>query len=363
MMPFYGELFGNPSSSHWAGRLVAPHLTAARQRVADMIGASPSEIFFTAGGSEGDNLAIRGALQSAGAGSHVITTTVEHPAVHSTCRILGASGYGCTFVEVGPEGDVNPDDVMAAVTDRTALISVMLANNETGVMNSIAEIAREAGKRGILVHTDAVQAVGKIPVNVRELGVDILTASGHKFNAPKGVGFQYVREGVNLAPVITGGHQEGGLRAGTENVAGIAGIAKACEIAMSGMHERMKAIGALRDRLESGLRRMVPQTHVNGGGAKRIYNTSNISFKYIEGEALMALLDSKGIAVSTGSACSSGSMEPSRVLTAMKLDPLCSRGAIRFSLGYGTTDADIDYCLEVIPELALRLQGMSPFGG
>jgi cysteine desulfurase len=361
MLPFLGGDFGNPSSSHWAGRGVSGHVDRAREQVASLINARPSEVVFTSGGSEGDNMAVKGMAMLKGRGCHVVTTTVEHPAVYSTCRYLERYGFYFSYVPVGETGRVDPEAVRAAIREETVLISVMYANNETGTLNPMEEIASIARERGVVLHTDAVQAVGKVPLDVRGLGVDILTASGHKYNAPKGVGFQYVREGLDLFPLISGGHQERGLRAGTENVPGIAALGKASEVAGEGIEERRRAIGALRDRLEQGILEQVPETVVNGSAGHRTYNTSNISFRHIEGDALMALLDREGIAVSTGSACTSESTEPSRVLTAMGLEPLRSRGAIRFSLGLGTTEEDVDYCLEVLPPLARRLQEMSPY--
>lgn len=361
MLGLLAEGFGNPSSLHWAGREAAPHVVRARNLCARLVGASPEEIVFTSGGSEGDNMAIKGALMKSGRGSHCITSEVEHPAVYSTCKFLETFGFEMTFVKVDRGGVVDPEDVRRAMRPETALVSIMLANNETGALNPVSEITAIARDRGALMHTDAVQGVGKIPVDVNGLGVDMLTSSGHKFGAPKGVGFQYVRKGVEIYPLISGGHHEHGLRAGTENVPGIAAIGAASEAAMNGMEMRMERIGSLRDRLERGLIESVPGAQINGDSSRRIYNTINISFRGLEGEALMALLDSEGIAVSTGSACSSG--EPSRILGAMGVDALCSRGALRLSLGHDTTDEDIDYVLEVLPRLAKRLLSMSTVPG
>ena len=362
MLPFMGDLFGNPSSGHWAGREVAHRIAEARESAARLIGADPEEIVFTSGGTESDNWAILGALRDR-PGSHIITSSVEHPAVFNACQEMETAGHELTVVDVDRYGQVSPEAIRGAIRENTALITVMLANNETGTINPIREISTIARERGILMHTDAVQAVGKVPLDVRELDVDILSASGHKFNAPKGIGFQYVRNGVELKPLIVGGHQERGMRSGTENVIGIAGLGKACEVAMRDMPGKDRDIRALRDKLEKGLRDAVPETEVNGHPTERIYNTLNISFKYIEGEALLSMMELEGIAVSTGSACSAGSTEPSRILKAMKLDPLCSRGAIRFSLGLGTTEDDIERCLRFIPPIALRFQEMSPFSG
>jgi len=362
MLPFLGEKFGNPSSSHWAGKEVRPHLEEARKKAAALINAEPNEIIFTGGGSEGDNLAIKGILmKNIKKGGHVITTTVEHPAVIRTCRYMEKLGFEATYLLVDDYGMLDPDDVKKAIRKDTLLISVMYANNETGNIYPIKEIARIANEREIPFHTDAVQAVGKIPIDVKELGADLLSASGHKFNAPKGVGFQYIKRGLELEPLITGGHQEKGLRAGTENIPGIVALGKACEIAKRDIPEKQAEMGRLRDKLEREILKRIPQTVINGHKENRIYNTSNISFKYIESEALLVLLDMQGIAVSTGSACSSDFSEPSHVLQAMHLDPLCSRGALRLSLGLGNTEDEVDYVLEVLGPLVERLRGISPY--
>jgi cysteine desulfurase len=360
MLPFLGEHFGNPSSSHWAGQAVAAPLKEARERCAALVNAAPPEIVFTSGGSEGDNMAIKGIAMRHGKRGHIVTSTIEHSAVGKTCRLLEDFGFAVTYVPADRFGMVSARAVAAALRDDTVLVSIMLANNETGTINPVAEIASLCRARGITVHTDAVQAVGKIPLDVRALGVDMLTASGHKYNAPKGVGFQYVRGGVEILPLISGGSQERGLRAGTENVAGIVALGTASAIAMREMEERRRMIGALRERLERGLIEGIPHTVLNGHPTERVYNTANLSIKYIEGEALMALLGLEGIAISTGSACHSETSEPSHVLTAMGLDPLCSRGALRFSFGFGLSEGDIDHCLAIIPPLARRLQEMSP---
>lgn len=362
MLPFLSEHFGNPSSAHWAGRDVRDHVEEARAKVARFIGAKPQEIFFTAGGSEGDNMAIKGILMGhIERGGHVVTTSVEHPAVLKTCRFMRRFGFEVTEVAVDGRGMVDPDDVKKAIRDDTRLVSVMYVNNETGNVFPVREICEIAHGLGVPVHTDAVQAMGKIPVDIGELGVDLLTASGHKFNSPKGIGFQFIREGVNVLPLVSGGHQEGGFRAGTECVHGIVAIGKACEVLGREMRQGGSAVGRLRDRLERAILAEVPETVLNGHPTMRACNTANISFKYVEGEALLMLLDAEGIAVSTGSACASGTSEPSHVLTAMGLEPLCSRGAIRFSLGLGNDDEDIDYCLDAIRSRAVTLLKMSPF--
>lgn len=360
--PFLNEKFGNPSSIHWAGREVRAYVEEAREKVANLVNADPSEIIFTSCGSEGDNMAIKGVLMgNLNKGRHIVTTVVEHPAVYRTCKFLEEFNFEVTYVPVDSYGMVDPDNIRKAIKKDTVLISVMYANNETGNLFPIREIAQIAKERDIVFHTDAVQVVGKTPIDVKELGVDILTASGHKFNAPKGIGFQYIRKGVKVLPLISGGHQERELRAGTENMLGIVAIGEASRIAKEEMEEKSKYIGYLRDKLEKGILNTIPDTVINGHPEKRLYNTTNISFKYIEAEALLVMLDMNGIAVSTGSACSSGATEPSYVLQAMNLDPLCSRGALRFSLGYGNTEEDVDYCLSVLPPLVEKIRKMSPF--
>ncbi len=362
MEPFLCEKFGNPSSAHWAGKDVRGHIDEARARVAALINAEPSEIIFTSGGSEGDNLAIKGVLfRNLKKGGHIITTAVEHPAVIRTCQQMERFGFEVTYAVVDEYGRLDPREIEKAIRKDTLLISVMYANNETGNLYPVREIAAIARERGVIFHTDAVQVVGKLPVDVKELGVDLLSASGHKFNAPKGVGFQYVKKGLELMPLISGGHQERGYRAGTENVPGIVAIGKACEIAKDTMAGKSARIGALRDRLENAILERIPDTVVNGNREDRIYNTANVSFKYIESEALLVMLDLNGIAVSTGSACSSEFSEPSHVLQAMHLDPLCSRGALRMSLGLGNTREEVDHVVEALVGLVERLRQMSPF--
>ncbi len=360
IMPFLTDGFGNPSSTHWAGLEVASHIDRAREHVARLIGAKPEEIVFTAGGSEGDNMALKGVLMRVGKGAHCVTSEVEHPAIHSTCQLLEGYGFECTYVPVDKYGIVSPQEVQKAMRPETVLVSIMYANNETGAINPLAEISDIVRRYGALMHSDAVQCVGKIPVNVDALGVDMLTSSGHKFNGPKGVGFQYVREGVELVPLISGGSQEFGVRAGTENVPGIVGIGAACRVAMREMRKRHDELGAMRDRLEQGILEAVPGVKVNGHPDRRVYNTLSMSFPGIEGEALMTLLNQEGIAVSTGSACDSDSGKPSRVLGAMGFDAVRARGTLRISLGHGNSEDDIDYVLEKLPPLANRLIEMSP---
>lgn len=362
MLPFLSESFGNPSSIHWAGREVKAFVEEAREKAAKLINAEPSEVIFTSCGSEGDNMAIKGILMgNLKKGRHMITTIVEHPAVYNTCRFLEEFDFEVTYLPVDNYGMIDIDDFKKAIRKDTVLASVMYANNETGNIFPVEEIAKVAKENDIVFHTDAVQVAGKIPLDVKKLNIDLITISGHKFNAPKGVGIQYVRKGLKILPLISGGHQERGLRAGTENMAGIVALGKACELALNEMTEKTQKIKDLRDKLENGILERVPDTVINGHPEKRLYNTTNISFKYIEAEALLVMLDMNGIAVSTGSACSSGATEPSHVLTAMNLDPLCSRGAIRFSLGYGNTEEDVDYCLDILPPLVEKIRKMSPF--
>ncbi|MDA8156913.1 MAG: aminotransferase class V-fold PLP-dependent enzyme [Actinomycetota bacterium] len=368
MLPFLAAAgrFGNPSSLHWAGREAREAVERARQSVAALIGAGPDEIFFTSGGTEGDNTAVKSVLFSSmkktGRRGHVVTTAIEHPAVLHVCRQMEELGFGAAYAPVDGQGMASPDDVKSAIGPDTVLVSVMYANNETGNILPVSEMARAAHEKGVIFHTDAVQAVGKAPINVKEIGADILTASGHKFGAPKGIGFQYVRRKVQpeIWPLIAGGGQEKGLRGGTENVPGIIALGKACEIAQREMAAKAERIKKLRDRLEDSILKNIPETVLNGHREKRIYNTSNISFKYIEADAILTMLDMKGIAVSTGSACSSGDSEPSHVLTAMGLGPVRSRGALRFSLGHDNTEEDVDYCIEALAPIVERLLAMSP---
>ncbi|MDA8172989.1 MAG: aminotransferase class V-fold PLP-dependent enzyme [Nitrospiraceae bacterium] len=368
MLPFLAAdgRFGNPSSLHWAGREAREAVERARQSVAALIGAWPDEIFFTSGGTEGDNMAIKGVLFSSmkktGKLGHVVTTAIEHPAVLHVCRQMEEQGFGAAYAPVDGQGMADPADVKKAVRPDTVLVSVMYANNETGNILPVSEMARMAHEKGVIFHTDAVQAVGKAPIDVKVIGADILTASGHKFGAPKGIGFQYVRRDVQpeIWPLIAGGGQEKGLRGGTENVPGIIALGKACEIAQREMAAKAGRIKKLRDRLEDSILKNIPETVLNGHKEKRIYNTSNISFKYIEADAILTMLDMKGIAVSTGSACSSGDSEPSHVLTAMGLGPVRSRGALRFSLGHDNTEEDVDYCIEALAPIVERLLAMSP---
>jgi len=363
MLPFYKEQFGNPSSVHWAGRQVSGALEVAREQVAALINASPAEIVFISCGSEGDNMAIKGSLEPLkGKGNHIITTAVEHPAVLETCEALEKEGYDVTFLPVDEDGTLDLAVLEKAITDKTILISVMWANNETGNLYPIEEIGRIAKKYNIRFHTDAVQSVGKVPVDVQKANVDLLVISGHKIGAPKGVGAIYVRRGTRMKTFMHGGHQERNRRAGTQNVAGIVGLGKACEMAGAELDAYYKRVRALRDRLEDGVLSQIPDIKLNGTPDRdqRLPNTLNVSFAYIEGESLLLNLDMFGIAASSGSACTSGSLEPSHVMGAMCVEVTLAHSSTRFSLGPETIEEDIDKVLEVLPATVQRLRDMSP---
>jgi cysteine desulfurase len=352
------ESYGNASSVHVFGQQAKAVLDESRSAVARLIGAEPSEIVFTAGGTESDNLAVRGvaeALESTGR-RRLVISAIEHEAVLNTVKALGRRGWTTTLLPVEGTGVIAPGALASAIDDRTALVSIMLANNELGTIQPVAELAAMARARGALVHTDAVQAIGRIPVDVRALGVDLLTLSGHKFGAPKGVGALWVRRGLALQAQSTGGRQERGRRAGTENVPAIEGLRVAAGIVSRSPAAETRRIGSLRDRLESEILGLVPGSVVNGDPAARVPNTSNISFERVEGESLVIALDLEGIAVSTGSACSSGTLKPSHVLRAIGLSSSRIQSAIRFSLGPGTTEAEIDCVLDVLPALVARLR-------
>jgi len=363
MLPFYREQFGNPSSVHWAGRQVSGALEKAREQVAALINASPAEIVFISCGSEGDNMALKGSLEPLKAkGNHIITTAVEHPAVLETCEALEKEGYDVTFLPVDKDGTLDLADLEKAITDKTILISVMWANNETGNLYPIEAIGKIAKKYNIRFHTDAVQAVGKVPVDVQKANIDLLVISGHKIGAPKGVGAIYVRRGTRMKTFMHGGHQERNRRAGTQNVAGIVGLGKACEMAGEELDVYYKRVRALRDRLEDGVLSQVPDIKLNGTPDRdqRLPNTLNVSFAYIEGESLLLNLDMFGIAASSGSACTSGSLEPSHVMGAMCVEVTLAHSSTRFSLGPETTAEEIDKVLEVLPATVQRLRDMSP---
>jgi len=363
MLPFYREAFGNPSSVHWAGREVSGAIEKAREQVAALINCAPAEIVFIGCGSEGDNHAIKGSCEVlADKGNHIITTSVEHPAVLETCKALEKRGFEVTYLPVDCDGAISLDDLEKAITDKTILISVMWANNETGNLYPIEQIGAIARKFNIRFHTDAVQAVGKVPVDVQKANVDLLVISGHKIGAPKGVGALYIRRGTRLTPLLHGGHQERGRRAGTHNVAGIVGLGKACELSAAHLDERYAHMRRLRDKLEQGVMDAIPEIKLNGHPDRdqRLPNTLNVSFAYIEGESLLLNLDMYGIAASSGSACTSGSLEPSHVMGAMCVEVSLAHSSTRFSLGHETREEDIDKVLEVLPATVQRLRDMSP---
>ncbi|MBZ5722251.1 MAG: cysteine desulfurase [Acidobacteriia bacterium] len=358
MRPYFGEQFGNASSIHHHGQETRAAVERARESVAALLGCRASEIVFTSGGTEGDNLAIFGLAK---AGDHVVTSTLEHHAVLNACKHLEGAGCEITFVPVDGRGLVDPDDVRRALRPNTKLITVMMANNETGVRQPVEEIGRIAAEADVYFHSDGVQAAGKVPIDVARIGCDLLSISGHKMHAPQGVGALYVRKGTLLQPMLYGGSHERSRRAGTENVPGIVALGKAAELAREGLADGSVArIAALRDRIEQTILESVEATGVNGADAPRVPNTVNIHFDYIEGEALVIALDLKGLAVSTGAACSSGAIEPSHVLTAMGLTPDRARASLRFSLGKQNTAEDVDFALQLVPSTVARLRELSP---
>ena len=358
MRPYFGERFGNASSIHHHGQESRAAVEDARESVADLLGCGASEIVFTSGGTESDNLAIAGWVA---AGDHVITSSIEHHAVLHACKHLEKIGCEVTVLPVDGRGLIDPADVRHALRPNTKLISVMMANNETGVLQPVEEIGKVAAEAQILFHTDAVQAAAKIPINVREIGCDALSISGHKIHAPQGVGALYIKKGTRIQPLFHGGRHERQRRAGTENVPGIVALGKAAELAKQSLDRAAdKKMAAMRDRLEQGILSQVDEAGLNGEGAPRVPNTANIRFDHIEGESLVIALDLKGLAVSTGAACSSGAIEPSHVLLAMGLRPDQARASIRFSLGKQTAESDIDFALALIPETVARLRAISP---
>jgi len=358
MRPFYFDEFGNASSIHHHGQHARAAVERARESVARLLGCRAAEIVFTSGGTEADNLAIFGLANS---GDHVITSQVEHHAVLNACKRLEQRGVEVTYLPVDGQALVDLEDVRKALRPNTKLISIMTANNETGVVEPVEEIGRVASEADVYFHTDAVQAAGKIPIDVKKMGCDLLSISGHKFHGPQGMGALYVRRGTLIDPLFYGGNHERQRRAGTENLPGIIGLGRAAEIAMGGFDDgSLKRIQKMRDRLEATLLQQIDAAGVNSGAAKRVPNTSNIFFDHIEGEAMVIALDLKGLAVSTGAACSSGAIEPSHVLTAMGLPPERARASIRFSIGKHNTEADIDFALSVIPQTVARLRELSP---
>ena len=361
MRPYFGEHFGNASSIHHHGQETRAAVERARDSVASLLGCRAAEVVFTSGGTEGDNLAIAGLT---GAGDHVITSSVEHHAVLHACKHIEETGCDVTYVPVDGRGLVDPDDVRRALRSNTKLISIMMANNETGVLQPVEEIGKIAAEADVNFHTDAVQAAGKVPIDVKQIGCDVLSISGHKMHAPQGVGALFVRRGTRLQPLFYGGRHERSRRAGTENVPGIVGLGKAAELAMQGFeNDDDKKMSTLRDRLQQGILAQVEEAAVNGDGAARVPNTVNTYFDHIEGEAMVISLDLKGLAVSTGAACSAGAIEPSHVLLAMGLRADRARASVRFSLGKQNTAEDIDLALALVPETVARLRELSPSYG
>ena len=360
MQPYFCQSFGNAASIHGFGQEARAAIEVARQEVADLIGAQTGEIVFTGGGTEADNTVVRGvAAAQGGRGGHIITSTIEHPAVLAPCAELERAGFRVTRIPVDAQGQIELTQLEAAIDAQTVLISLIHGNNEVGSIQRLERVAEIARRHGVLFHTDAVQTVGKIPVDVRKLGVDLLSLSAHKLHGPKGVGALFVRNGLELAPLLLGGSHERGRRAGTENVAGAVGLGAACRLAGTSMGEFGLRVRNLRDRLENGLLQQLPGLEVNGSRRRRLPHVSNLSFEGLEGEALLISLDFKGIAISTGAACASGSMEPSHVLLAMKLPRSRVQSALRFSLSRLTQDNDIDYVLETVPEVVNRMRRMS----
>ena len=363
MLPYLSEYYGNPSSMHSFGGNVAAHIAQARANIAGLIGAaSPDEIVFTSCGTESDSTAIRAAVESNPDKKHIVTSRVEHPAIKNLYERLSKKGYRVTFVPVDGEGHLDQDYFFKNLSDDTAIASLMWANNETGVIFPIEEISRKVKDRGIVFHTDAVQAVGKFPMNIQETGVDLLSMSGHKLHAPKGIGVLYIRKGTKYSPFLIGGHQEKGRRGGTENVASIVALGMAADLAQKHLDENgYDRVGKLRDRLENVLLEKIPHSMVNGDRRQRLLNTTSIAFEYVEGEAILLMMNEHGICASSGSACTSGSLEPSHVLRAMGVPFTAAHGSIRFSLSRYTTGEEIDFVIEKMPPIIERLRSMSPF--
>ncbi|WP_094603331.1 Cysteine desulfurase IscS [Sporomusa silvacetica DSM 10669] len=364
MLEYMTDKFGNPSSVHSFGRETRKAVEEAREKVAALINATPKEIFFTSGGTEGDNLALKGvAFANRKKGNHIITTAIEHHAILHTCEYLEKHGFTVTYLPVDENAMIRMEDLKNAITDQTILISVMFANNEVGTIQPIKEIGQLAKDKGIYFHTDAVQAVGSCPIDVKELNIDLLTMAGHKFYASKGVGALYIRRGVKIEEIQHGGGHERNLRAGTENVPGIVGLGKAAEIANRDMEKKNAYIKGLRDKVIATIMEKIPHVKLNGHPDLRLPGNVNFSFLYIEGESLLLNLDMKGIAASSGSACTSGSLDPSHVLLAMGLVHEVAHGSLRVTLGRGNTEEDINYFLEILPEIVEKLRSMSPLYG
>jgi len=361
MLPYFTQTFGNPSSIHGVGREARKAVEAARKQVADAIGAEPREVYFSAGGSESDNWAIRlGCAAMSKKGKHIITSAIEHHAVLHTCEAMEKEGYRVTYLPVDEFGLVSAADVEKAICDDTALITIMAANNEIGTLQPIKEIAEIAKAHGVLFHTDAVQAIGAIPVDVKEWGVDMLSMSGHKFHGPKGIGALYVRKGIRMSNLIHGGAQERGFRAGTENLPAIVGLGKAIELAVAELPEYTAKMTTLRDRLIEGLTERIPEIRLNGHRSKRLPGNVNISIRYLEGESILMRLDLAGIEASSGSACTSGSLDPSHVLLAIGLPHEIAHGSLRLSLGMENTEEEVETVLNELPKIVENLRAMSP---
>ncbi|HQG24370.1 MAG TPA: cysteine desulfurase NifS, partial [Smithellaceae bacterium] len=361
MLPYFREFYGNPSSMHTFGGQVGQKIRAAREQVAALIGALPEEIIFTSCGTESDNSAIRSALATQPDKKHIVTSRVEHPAVRALCAHLATQGYRITELPVDKNGILDLENLEKSMTPDTAVVSLMWGNNETGVIFPVEEAAAMAHDRGILFHTDAVQTVGKIHINMKNNVIDMLSISGHKLHAPKGIGVLYIRRGTKYVPYLIGGHQEKERRGGTENAPSIIGLGKACELAAKNMEKENTYVKKLRDKLEAELLKRIPQSRVNGDTNDRLPNTTNISFEYVEGEAILLLMNELGICASSGSACTSGSLQPSHVLRAMGVPFTMAHGSVRFSLSIYNTDKEIDFVIEKMPGIIERLRGMSPF--
>ena len=360
-LPYFHDLYGNPSSAHSFGGQVSRKIKEAREQVAALLGATPEEIIFTSCGSESDNTAILSALATARGKRHVVTSRVEHPAIKSLCEHLSNQDYLVTEIPVDGEGNLDMERYEKSLTPDTAIVSLMWANNETGVLFPVVKAAEMAKERGILFHTDAVQAVGKIPVDMKKNTIDMLSLSGHKLHAPKGVGVLYVRQGTKFSPFLIGGHQEKGRRGGTENTAGIIALGKACELAALNMKFENTRVKQLRDKLENGISSQIPNSRINGNPLNRLPNTTNISFEFVEGEAILLMMDELGICASSGSACTSGSLQPSHVLRAMGVPFTMSHGSIRFSLSIYNTQEEIEFVIKKLPPIIEKLRNMSPY--
>ena len=361
MLPYFSEVYGNPSSMHTFGGQVGQAIKEARAQVAGLIGAAPEEIVFTSCGTESNSTAIRAALESNPDKKHVITSRVEHPAVKNLCEYLAKKRYRVDFVPVDGAGNLDLDYLYEHVREDTALVSLMWANNESGVIFPLEEIARTLKKQGVLLHTDAVQAVGKLEVNMNQVPVDMLSLSGHKIHAPKGIGALYLRRGTKFSPFLIGGHQESGRRGGTENVASIIGLGRACQLVKDNLETETPRVQYLRDKLEAALLDQVPNAMINGNRDHRLPNTTSIAFEYVEGESILLMMDQYNICASSGSACTSGSLEPSHVLRAMGVPFTAAHGSIRFSLSHFNTEEEIDLIIDKLPPIIERLRSMSPY--